>query len=122
MERNNFADRLRLCMQKKKQKNGRSSTSYSIANEIGISSSTIDNLLNAKVFPSVENSILLSRYFGVSLDWFLTGEYYEPCKLDQSEITIPRHVYDNLVSTQNSIENLVSIMQTHFGQANSGTK
>lgn len=46
-----------------------------LAEEIGVSINTLSNMENGKYFPKIDNIIMLSEAFSVSLEYMILGEY-----------------------------------------------
>lgn len=54
-------------------------TAYRVAKETGVSQSTLTDWKNGRSTPKVDKLTKIADYFGVSLDYLLTGKEDEKC-------------------------------------------
>lgn len=68
-----FKDRLKYLLDNV-EVNGSKVSTYRIGKESGLSRVSYENYMNGKQKPSIENAIIIARYFKISIEWLLTGE------------------------------------------------
>lgn len=81
MEQNNetIGDRIRGLRTSKKL------STNAVADITGISTGNLNEIENGKVEPGAKNLIKLSRFYGVTTDWILTGEVNGPDNVSESK-------------------------------------
>lgn len=80
-----FKDRLKYLLDTKKV-NGKRATTYQIGKNTSISRPTVEMYLKGSV-PSYDKAKILADFFGVSVEWLMTGE--ESPKIDSNAELIP---------------------------------
>ena len=64
---------------------------YKMSKDTGISDQLIGYWKKGEKLPSAENLMIISNYFGVSIDYLLTGENRKESNISQSAITTGDH-------------------------------
>ncbi|MCI5553626.1 MAG: helix-turn-helix domain-containing protein [Ruminococcus sp.] len=65
----------------------KSISAYKMSKDTGISDRLIGYWKKGEKLPSAENLMIISNYFGVSIDYLLTGENRKESNISQSAIT-----------------------------------
>ena len=66
-------------------------SAYKMSKDTGISDRLIGYWKKGEKLPSAENLMIISNYFGVSIDYLLTGENRKESNISQSAITTGDH-------------------------------
>ena len=69
----------------------KSISTYKMSKDTGISDQLIGYWKKGEKLPSAENLMIISNYFGVSIDYLLTGENRKESNISQSAITTGDH-------------------------------
>ena len=69
----------------------KSISAYKMSKDTGISDRLIGYWKKGEKLPSAENLMIISNYFGVSIDYLLTGENRKESNISQSAITTGDH-------------------------------
>ena len=69
----------------------KSISAYKMSKDTGISDQLIGYWKKGEKLPSAENLMIISNYFGVSIDYLLTGENRKESNISQSAITTGDH-------------------------------
>jgi len=69
----------------------KSISAYKMSKDTGISDRLIGYWKKSEKLPSAENLMIISNYFGVSIDYLLTGENRKESNISQSAITTGDH-------------------------------
>lgn len=69
----------------------KSNSAYKMSKDTGISDQLIGYWKKGEKLPSAENLMIISNYFGVSIDYLLTGENRKESNISQSAITTGDH-------------------------------
>lgn len=69
----------------------KSISAYKMSKDTGISDRLIGYWKKGEKLPSAENLMIISNYFGVSIDYLLTGENRKESNISQSAITTGNH-------------------------------
>ena len=69
----------------------KSISAYKMSKDTGISDRLIGYWKKGEKLPSAENLMIISNYFGVSIDYLLTGENRKESNISQSAITTADH-------------------------------
>lgn len=69
----------------------KSISAYKMSKDTGISDRLIGYWKKGEKLPSAENLMIISNYFGVSIDYLLTGENRKESNISQSAITTCDH-------------------------------
>ena len=69
----------------------KSNSAYKMSKDTGISDRLIGYWKKSEKLPSAENLMIISNYFGVSIDYLLTGENRKESNISQSAITTGDH-------------------------------
>ena len=69
----------------------KSISAYKMSKDTGISDRLIGYWKKGEKRPSAENLMIISNYFGVSIDYLLTGENRKESNISQSAITTGDH-------------------------------
>lgn len=85
-------------------------TPYKISKETGISQTTLSNWKSGRSVPKVESMQKIADFFGVTLEYLLTGkenEPKEPVLKPKDERDIEKRLEDTLAELENSQEALM---------------
>lgn len=85
-------------------------TPYKISKETGISQTTLSNWKSGRSLPKVESMQKIADFFGVSLEYLLTGkeaDLKEPVLKPKDERDIAKRLEDTLADLENSQEALM---------------
>ena len=69
----------------------KSISAYKMSKDTGISDRLIGYWKKGEKLPSAENLMIISNYFGVSIDYLLTGQNRKESNISQSAITTGDH-------------------------------
>lgn len=70
-------------------------TDYKVSEELGIARSTLSNWKSGKYTPKADKLQIIADYFGVSVEYLMTGEIKEGYYLNPETARVAQELFDN---------------------------